>query len=92
MDYGFEHPGFEPTLALLVDRVPRWQIMRHQPPRGPCADDPAQAIEDFSQAMLALGSLFGYEGQIGGDKRPFIITDIAGVGVAFHTASVASAR
>jgi hypothetical protein len=56
MDYGFEHAGFAPTLALLVDRVPRWQIRRPQPLRGPCADDPAQAIADFTQAMLALGA------------------------------------
>jgi hypothetical protein len=56
MHNGFEHLGLEPALALLVHRMSGRQIVRHQAPRGPRSDDPAQAIEDLPQAMLALGA------------------------------------
>jgi hypothetical protein len=75
---------------LLVHGIPGWQILRQQTPCRARPDHPAQAIEDLPQAMLALGSLFGYEGQIGGDQGPFLITDITGVSFAFHTARLAS--
>jgi hypothetical protein len=65
--------------------------MGHHPPRGPHTDNPAQAIKDLPQAMLALGGVFGDEGQVRGHQGPFIITDITGVWFAFHTASVALA-
>ena len=40
--------------------------------------------EDLAQAMVALRSLCGHEGQIGGHKDPFVITDITGIGLACH--------
>jgi hypothetical protein len=54
--------------------------------------DPAEAIEDLPQAMFALGGIFSSEGQVWDHQGPFIITDITGVGFAFHIASVASSR
>jgi hypothetical protein len=33
-----------------------------------------------------------HEGQIWGNKGPFVITDITGVGFTFHPASLASSR
>ena len=64
--------------------------MRHHPPRRARSDNPAQAIKDLAQAVLPLRGVFGHEGQIGGHKGPFVVTDITGVGFPFHTASVAS--
>src|SRR5262245_14461053 len=90
MDNGFKDAGLQPALALLVHRVPGRQVMGHQTPRRARSDQPTQAVEDLPQAMLALGSIFGYEGQIGGYQSPFFIANITGVGFAFHTASVAS--
>jgi hypothetical protein len=49
--------------------------MGHHPPRGPHTDNPAQAIKDLPQAMLALGGVFGDEGQVRGHQGPFIITE-----------------
>ena len=88
--HGFKHTGLEPSLALLIHRVPGWQIMRHHAPRRPCTDNPAQAIKHFPQAILTLRGLFGHEGQIGGHKGPFVSTDVAGVRFSFHTSSLAS--
>jgi hypothetical protein len=46
--------------------------------------------KDFAQAMVALRGLFGHEGQIGGYKGPFVITDVCGVRFSFHTPSLSS--
>jgi len=43
-------------------------------------------------AVLPLGSVCGHEGQIGGDQGPLVVTDITGVRLAFHTASLASSK
>jgi hypothetical protein len=56
VDDGVKHARFEPTVALLAHRIPGGQVMRHHPPRGPRADDPAQVIEDLPQAMRARGA------------------------------------
>ena len=40
--------------------------MRHHPPRGARPDNPAEAINDLSQAMLPLGGVFGDQGQVRG--------------------------
>ena len=82
----------EPALALLVHRMPGRQVMEHHPPRRARPDNPAQAVEDLVQAVLPLGSTFGHEGQRGGHQGPLVVTDITGVGFAFHTASLASSR
>ena len=91
LDKGLKHAGLEPALALVVHRRLGGQVVRHQPPRGPRADDPAQAIEDLAQAVLPLGRVFRHERQVGGHQGPLVITDITGVGFARQTASVASA-
>jgi hypothetical protein len=64
--------------------------MGHHPPRGPRADNPAEAIDDLPQAMLALGGVFGEEGQVRRHQGPFLSPDITGVGFSFQTASVTS--
>jgi hypothetical protein len=69
-----ENGGFEPPPALLIHGEPGRQLVGHQAPRRSRSYHPAQAIEDLTQAVLALRSLFGHEGQIGSHKGPFVIT------------------
>lgn len=57
---------------------------------GPRPHEPEQPIEDFTQTMRPLWRVCGYEREIGALKGPFVITGVAGVGIAFHTFSVAS--
>jgi hypothetical protein len=64
--------------------------MGHHTPRRPGSDNPPQTIKDFAQAVLTLRGVFGHEGQIGGHKGPFVITDIAGVRFSFHDPSLSS--
>lgn len=88
---GIKHAHLEPMLALLVPRLPGGRAWGRIPPHGARSDNPAQAIEDFPPALLALGGVFGEEGQVWGLQGPFIVIDITGVGFTFHTASVAAA-
>ncbi len=93
VDHGFKHLRPHPALGLLIDRMPRGQIVGHHAPLGPRAHDPAQAVEHLAQRMLALGRSFRHQHQIGRDKRPFVIRDIRRVWLAcwyFHTPSIPS--
>jgi hypothetical protein len=92
MHHGLKHVGAHPAPRLLIDGFPRRQVIRHHAPWRARPRDPAQAIEDVAQRMVPLRRVLGHEGQIGGDKGPFIVIDITGVGFAFHTASVSSTR
>jgi hypothetical protein len=90
MDNRCTPTGLEPALTVLIHRMPRWQIMRHQTPSRPRTDDPAQAIADLPQAMLTLGSGCGHASQVRGYQGPCLVGDITRVRFAFHPASVAS--
>lgn len=56
-----------------------------------CTYEPVQAVEYLSEAVQALGCLFGHECQVRGDKSPFVIAYIAGVGFTFHPPSLSLA-
>lgn len=75
VDHGVEDAGLAPALALLVHRVPRRQIMRHQTPGHSGADEPPQAIEHLAQALVTLRDVFGHAGHRGGHTGSFVITD-----------------
>ena len=89
MHQGLKHARLQPAVGLLIHYVPRRQVVRHQPPTRPGAHQPAQAIEDFTQTVLALGRRFAHQGQIWGDKRPLVVTDIARIGFSVHALSLA---
>jgi hypothetical protein len=42
------------------------------------------AVDAFPEMVSPLGRVFSHEGHTGGDKGPFVVTHIAGVGFAFH--------
>lgn len=88
LDDCLEDACLQPALRLLIDRLPRGQIIGHQPLRSTCAHQPAQPIEHFEQTVHALRGRFGHQGHIGGHEDPFVITDIARVRFPFHTPSV----
>ena len=50
----FEDPGLEPALGLLVDGVPRRQVVGHKAPLAAAAHDVAQTIEDLPQGVIPL--------------------------------------
>ena len=90
MDDGRERPGAQPALGLLVDRLPRGEVVRQHPPFRPCAHDPAQGVEDLAQVVVAPGSVEAHQGQVREDELPLGIGDIGRIGLALstHAASV----
>ena len=84
VDQRFKDFGFEPAARLLINDIPGWQIMRQPAPLCPSPHDPAQAIKDFAQGIIALGRLFTHQRQVRSDERPFFVAHIAGISFAFH--------
>jgi hypothetical protein len=74
----FEDAGTQPSLGLLIDDLPRWQVMR---PRRACSCDPAQAVEHIVECVLTLWCLFVHQCEAGRDERLLFIADVAGVAV-----------
>jgi hypothetical protein len=79
VDDGFEATGVRPPPGLLVDDVPRRQVVGHHPPLHAGADDEAQPVEDLAQAMLPLGGSLVHQRQIGDDESPLVVGHVAGV-------------
>jgi hypothetical protein len=86
MNDGLEAAGGQPAAGLLVDHLPRREVLGHIPPRRASADDSQEGIEDVPEAVLALAGVLGQEAEIGDDESPFGVGDIAGIGlVSDHT-------
>ena len=73
MDHLLEDTRFEPPLRLLVDRLPRRQVVGHVAPRGAGPHDPPQPVEDLAQFVLALRGVLSDECQVGGNKCPLFV-------------------
>jgi hypothetical protein len=58
VDDRFKDFSFDPSLRILVNDIPGWQIARRQAPRRTTTNYPAQAIEDLAQWKIALRSIF----------------------------------
>ncbi len=68
MDDLFEDTGPDPALRLLVDRVPRRQIVRHHAPLRSGAYDPAHPVEDFAQRSAPAAGLLADQGRYGATR------------------------
>jgi hypothetical protein len=82
MGDGLEILRAQPALRLLVDCLPAREVMRQHAPLRPGADQPAQAVVDFTQVVFALQGVRRNQAQVGRDERPFIVGDIGWVGLA----------
>jgi hypothetical protein len=53
-------------------------------------DDVTDAVEDLAQGVFPPADVFGRQSQIGGDERPFLVTDIGRIGGASIRARILS--
>jgi hypothetical protein len=81
VDDGLEAAGLQPAAALLVVRRPGGEVLGQVAPRRAGADDPAQAVEDIAEVILALGGILGQQAEVGDDELPLGVGNIAGVGL-----------
>ncbi len=81
-------PGaiFLPTPKVLVDNLPRRQVMGYQPPRTAAAHDIEDAVQDLPLGVL-LGPAprFGFRHQMF-DQIPFFVAEVGRIRFSgFHT-------
>jgi len=87
-NHSFEDTGPQPALCLLVDCVPGRQITGHHAPLHSRMHNVAQSVQDLTQRMLTLWSVFLHQNQIRGCEDPLIITHVARLWFPVHTLSV----
>src|SRR5215210_4824577 len=73
VDHLLEDARFYPPLRLLVDRLPRRQVVGHVAPGRPGPHDPPQPVEDLAQVVLALRGVLPNEREVGSDKLPLFV-------------------
>ena len=79
MDHRLEDSGVDPALGLLVDGLPRREVVWHHAPRGSGSHYPAQGIEDLAQVVDALRGVFAEQREVGGDERPLFVAHVGRV-------------
>src|SRR5215212_5207154 len=79
VDHLLEDACLDPALRLLVDCLPRRQVVGHVSPRGAGAHDPPQPVEYLAQVVGALGSVLPDKREVRGDKRPLLVGNVAWV-------------
>src|SRR6478735_1298156 len=84
----FKNACCQPALRLLIDCMPRRQVVGHHPPRRSGSYDVAQTVKHFAQRMLPLRCFFTHQGQIGCNQRPFFVTYVTWVCFSFHPFSI----
>lgn len=52
--HGFKATGVDPALGLLINHMPRRQIVGHHTPDSAHLDQVAQGVEDFAQGISTL--------------------------------------
>jgi hypothetical protein len=72
VDHGLEHTGAGPAQRLLVNHPPRWEVVRQHPPRRAGTEQPLERVEHLAQLVAPLRRIFGQQGQVGTDERPFL--------------------
>lgn len=85
-----EDVGVDPAPGLLVDGLPRRQVVRHAAPLQARAGDEAQPVEALAQRMVTLRRVLAHERQVGREKGPLLIGDIGwvrGAGCRIHTSN-----
>jgi|GEM_PF-1406039 len=77
MRHGLEAASLDPSLSLLLNRIPRSQIVRNHAPRTPCSRHVTQGVEDGTHRVHTLWGFLLHEREIGGAERPLFIGNIA---------------
>jgi len=85
MDYGLKNASRDPALGLLIDGLPRREVVRQHPPGRSTPHDPPEPVKDLAQFVGALRNIFSEKCQIRGDKSPLLVGNIAWIRFAgFH--------
>lgn len=78
VDHLLEDARLEPPPRLLVDGLPRRQVVGHAPWRA-SSHHPPETIEHFAQIVVSLEGVLPDEREVWGDKRPLFVGNVARV-------------
>ena len=68
---GLEAAGGQPAAGLLVDGLPRGEVLGQVAPRGAATDEPSRGVEDIAHVVDALAGVLGEQAEVGEDELPF---------------------
>lgn len=77
LDHDLKTLGVHPAPHLLVNHLPRWQVVRHHAPLITGLYNVTQPVEYSPQRMFALCCILTAQRQIRRNERPLLIADIA---------------
>lgn len=89
-DHRFEAVRLHSAAALLVDRLPRWEVVGQQTQRCASTNQLAQGVKDFAQVMAALRRRLFHQRQIRASEAQFFVADVRRVGLAGHSRALTS--
>ncbi len=82
MNHLLEDPGGYPPLDLLVDGLPRREVVGHHAPWRAGPHDPPQGVKDLSEVVDALRGVLADQRQVGSDEGPFFVRNVRGIGLS----------
>jgi hypothetical protein len=77
--------GFDPAARLLVDGVPRREVVVEETSLCTGANQPAEGIEDLAEGMLTLGGVLTHQGEVGGGELSLLVAHVTWVGFSCFT-------
>jgi len=80
-----------PLAEMMIDRLPRREVLGEEPPLGPGLDQIKDGIEDFTQGGARAAALFG-GGQEAAKQVPLGVGEIGFVRGDFHRLKSAAAN
>jgi len=92
LDHRLEATRINPAPHLLIDNLPRWQIVGQHAPVAAGLGHIAQRVEHCPQGILPLPRILATKRQIGRHERPFLIRHIRLIAKPISIAHITSSQ
>ena len=95
LDHDFETARVHPSPHLLIDRLPRSQVVGQKAPLAARLGNVAKCVEYIAKRIISLRGLLPTQRQIRGYERPLLIgniTRIPGPDTLFHASIVSQTK
>ena len=76
MVHPFPGSVYSPQTEVVIDGLPRWEVMRQKAPSAATTDHVKDSVEDLAQAMEARSAFVFWSGQESFDALPLSVAKI----------------